>query len=120
MMVRVFPYGAIQFMSYEQYKIMFCDVFEHGHLSKMIAGGLAGITACAFTYPLDVVRSRLAFQVADEHQYCGICSTMKQICTTEGGVRALYRGFLPTGMSMIPAVGESFVLYSFLAHTSYV
>ncbi|XP_020901651.1 graves disease carrier protein [Exaiptasia diaphana] len=111
MMVRVFPYGAIQFMSYEQFKTIFCDVFDHGHIGKMIAGGLAGITACAFTYPLDVVRSRLAFQVADEHRYCGICSTLKQICSTEGGICALYRGFTPTGLSMIPAVGLGFYAF---------
>ncbi|KAK3707526.1 hypothetical protein QZH41_018493 [Actinostola sp. cb2023] len=111
MMVRVFPYGAIQFMCYEQYKTLFCDTLDYGHIGKMFAGGLAGLSACTCTYPLDVVRSRLAFQVADEHRYCGICSTLRQICSTEGGVCALYRGFTPTGLSMIPAVGLGFYAF---------
>lgn len=65
-----------------------------------------GITACSFTYPLDVVRSRLAFQVADEKIYCGVCHVIRQIVTTEGGFTALYRGYGATALAMIPAVGE--------------
>ena len=64
-----------------------------------------GITACSFTYPLDVVRSRLAFQVADEKIYCGVCHVIRQIVTTEGGFTALYRGYGATALAMIPAVG---------------
>ena len=67
---------------------------------------LSGMTACTFTYPLDVVRSRLAFQVADEQIYCGVCHAIRQIFITEGGFRALYRGFTATAVAMIPAVGE--------------
>lgn len=67
-----------------------------------------GITACSFTYPLDVVRSRLAFQVADEKIYCGVCHVIRQIVTTEGGFTALYRGYGATALAMIPAVGECF------------
>lgn len=105
-MVRVFPYGAIQFVSYEQFKEVFSHTFDNGHVGKILAGALAGFTACAFTYPLDVVRSRLAFQVADEQLYCGICQTLHQIFMTEGGIPALYKGFMPTGLAMIPAVGK--------------
>jgi len=65
-----------------------------------------GITACSFTYPLDVVRSRLAFQVADEKIYCGVCHVIRQIVSTEGGFTALYRGYGATALAMIPAVGE--------------
>ncbi|XP_001629216.2 graves disease carrier protein homolog [Nematostella vectensis] len=111
MMVRVFPYGSIQFVSYEQYKLLFENALQNSHLSKIVAGGLAGLTACSCTYPLDIVRSRLAFQVADEHTYCGICQTVKQIFMTEGGMVALYRGFTPTSLSMIPAVGIGFYAF---------
>lgn len=68
---------------------------------------LSGLTACTLTYPLDVVRSRLAFQVADEEIYCGVCHAIQQIFTTEGGFCALYKGYGATAVSMIPAVGKS-------------
>lgn len=64
------------------------------------------MTACTFTYPLDIVRSRLAFQVADEQIYCGVCHAIRQIFTTEGGFLALYKGYGATTIAMIPAVGE--------------
>ena len=73
-----------------------------------------GIAACACTYPLDVVRSRLAFQVADEQTYCGICHAVKMIFTNEGGYAALYKGFTPTCMAMIPAVGFGFLTFETL------
>ena len=37
-----------------------------------MAGSAAGVTAVTLTYPLDVIRARLAFQVAGEHLYVGI------------------------------------------------
>ena len=74
----------------------------------------AGIAACSCTYPLDVVRSRLAFQVADEQTYCGICHAVKMIFNNEGGYAALYKGFTPTCMAMIPAVGFGFLTFETL------
>jgi Mitochondrial carrier protein len=34
---------------------------------RLIGGGLAGITAASLTYPLDLVRTRLAAQVSPSH-----------------------------------------------------
>lgn len=65
----------------------------------------AGVTAVLFTYPLDIVRARLAFQVTGEHFYTGIIDTVTKIFQTEGGVRALYKGFSPTVLGMIPYAG---------------
>lgn len=86
----------------------------NGHLPQTrndsqssIVLSLSGLTACTLTYPLDVVRSRLAFQVADEEIYCGVCHAIQQIFTTEGGFCALYKGYGATAVSMIPAVGKS-------------
>lgn len=110
-MLRVFPYGAVQFVSYEQYKKAIGPMCDNCSVSKLFAGSLAGITACSFTYPLDVVRSRLAFQVADEKIYCGVCHVIRQIVTTEGGFTALYRGYGATALAMIPAVGFGFFAY---------
>jgi Mitochondrial carrier protein len=36
---------------------------------RLIGGGLAGITAASLTYPLDLVRTRLAAQVSSSHHH---------------------------------------------------
>ena len=59
-MVRIFPYAATQFTSYEAYKKLFG---EKSRVGNFFAGSAAGVTAVALTYPLDTIRARLAFQV---------------------------------------------------------
>ena len=114
MMVRIFPYAAIQFMSYEQYKKLLKPYFNQTtHTSKLLAGSLTGVTAVTFTYPLDVVRARLAFQV-HEKRYHSIWQTLTSVTREEGGIRALYRGFSPAIIGMIPYAGVAFYTYEVL------
>lgn len=64
-MVRIFPYAATQFTSFEIYKRYLDGVFgETSHIDKFLAGAGAGVTSVALTYPLDTIRARLAFQVS--------------------------------------------------------
>lgn len=114
MMVRIFPYAAVQFMSYEQYKHLLKPYFSaHTHISKLIAGSLTGITAVTCTYPLDVVRARLAYQVY-ETRYHSVWHTLTAIGREEGGIRGLYRGYVPTVLGMIPYAGVAFYSYEVL------
>ena len=114
MMVRIFPYAAIQFMSYEQYKRLLKPHFRRGtHTHKLLAGSLTGITAVTCTYPLDVVRARLAYQV-HERRYKGVWHTLTTVAREEGGVRGLYRGYVPTVLGMIPYAGVAFYSYEVL------
>lgn len=63
-MVRIFPYAATQFTSFEIYKRYLDGVFgAQSHVDKFLAGAGAGLTAVTLTYPLDTIRARLAFQV---------------------------------------------------------
>ncbi|XP_067136268.1 solute carrier family 25 member 16-like [Centruroides vittatus] len=111
-MVRIFPYGAVQFLSFEIYKKTLKNhIGKKSHLSKFVAGSMAGVTAVICTYPLDMVRARLAFQVTGEHIYSGILHTLVCIFKTEGGVRALYKGLSPTVIGMIPYAGLSFYVF---------
>ncbi|XP_074567089.1 uncharacterized protein LOC141823736 [Curcuma longa] len=66
------PYSSISFYAYEQYKSllkMIPGLDKHRDnvaadiCVRLFAGGLAGITAASLTYPLDLVRTRLAAQV---------------------------------------------------------
>lgn len=86
------------------------------HSDKFFAGAGAGLTAVTLTYPLDTIRARLAFQVTGEHKYTGILHTATCILKEEGGVRALYRGFMPTLMGMVPYAGLSFYCFEVLKY----
>lgn len=114
-MVRIFPYAAVQFTAFEFYKKYLSTVIISGsHIDKFIAGSGAGVTAVTLTYPLDTIRARLAFQVTGEHVYTGIVHTAVSMFREEGGVRALYRGFLPTLFGMVPYAGFSFYCFEML------
>ena len=64
--VRVTPYAALHLMAYEHYRrAMVSHVgFERGPTTDMLAGAASGATAVAFTYPLDLVRTRRAGEAA--------------------------------------------------------
>ncbi|CAH1400430.1 unnamed protein product [Nezara viridula] len=79
---------------------------SQSHIGKLLSGACAGGTAVALTYPLDTIRARLAFQVTET--YTGI------VHTAEGGLRGLYRGFVPTLCGMIPYAGFSFYCFEML------
>ena len=79
---------------------------------RLICGGAAGITSVTFTYPLDIVRTRLSIQSASfaslgeasRKQLPGMWATMKIMYKTEGGFFALYRGITPTVAGVAPYV----------------
>ncbi|XP_022916533.1 solute carrier family 25 member 16-like [Onthophagus taurus] len=114
-MVRIFPYAAAQFTSFEIYKRYLDGIFgKTSHVDKFIAGACAGLTSVSLTYPLDTIRARLAFQISGEHIYTGIAHAATTIFKEEGGTRALYRGFIPTLMGMVPYAGLSFYSFEYL------
>lgn len=118
-MVRVFPYGAIQFTAFEVFKgflptLGFGWLDREAHTMKFVAGSLAGLTAVSATFPLDTIRARLAFQVVGEtRRYRGILHTGGSILRTEGAL-GLYRGLTPTLLGIIPYAGLSFYFFELL------
>lgn len=77
-LLRVFPYAAIKFVAYEQIRSIVIpnDSYETAP-RRFIAGSLSGLASVFFTYPLDLVRVRLAFETKTlmhhpphhEHEY---------------------------------------------------
>ncbi|EGO00245.1 hypothetical protein SERLA73DRAFT_180723 [Serpula lacrymans var. lacrymans S7.3] len=64
--LRIVPYSAVQFTTYEQLKKWFAT-FGSKELDtpkRLASGALAGITSVCSTYPLDLVRSRLSIATA--------------------------------------------------------
>lgn len=114
MMIRVFPYSAIQFFTFERSKKLYDQLFGKNHYNNFIAGSTAGVCSVLSTYPLDLMRARLAYQITGEHKYKGIKHAFVTIYKNEGGVRAFYRGITPTLIGMIPYAGASFFTYNTL------
>lgn len=80
-------------------------------ITRLVCGGIAGITSVVFTYPLDIVRTRLSIQSASfaelgnkPKELPGMWATLLQMYKTEGGMSALYRGIVPTVAGVAPYV----------------
>lgn len=62
-LLRIFPYAAIKFLAYEQFRAVLIPSPAHETpLRRLLSGSLAGITSVFITYPLEVIRVRLAFE----------------------------------------------------------
>ncbi|KAI4137959.1 MAG: hypothetical protein L6R39_007024 [Caloplaca ligustica] len=65
-LLRIFPYAAIKFLAYEQIRAVLIPTKSHETpLRRLFSGALAGVTSVFFTYPLEVVRVRLAFETKE-------------------------------------------------------
>ncbi|XP_022750084.1 mitochondrial carrier protein CoAc1-like isoform X1 [Durio zibethinus] len=125
--IRIIPYAALHFMTYEQYRGWISDNFSFlgsGPIIDLLAGSASGGTAVLCTYPLDLARTKLAYQVVDTRTNfgCGIrtlyprpaYSGITDVLTTvykEGGIRRLYRGVGPTLTGILPYAGLKFYIY---------
>lgn len=70
--LRIVPYAGLQFMGYEQYRRWMIECYPpaaSGPSVDLLAGSLAGGTAVLLTYPLDLARTRLAYQVSQYTLY---------------------------------------------------
>ncbi|CAD1809258.1 Mitochondrial carrier family protein [Candida parapsilosis] len=67
-LLRIFPYAAIKFVAYEQIRTILIpsDVYETAG-RRFLAGSLSGLASVFFTYPLDLIRVRLAFETRNLH-----------------------------------------------------
>ncbi|GKV10062.1 hypothetical protein SLEP1_g21481 [Rubroshorea leprosula] len=115
------PYSSVNFYAYERYKSWLQpflgrenqlgrgspDVFVH-----FVGGGLAGITSASVTYPLDLVRTRLAAQTSTVY-YRGIWHAFHTICREEGFL-GFYKGLGATLLGVGPSIAISFSVYEAL------
>ncbi len=101
-MLRVFPYAGVQFFVYEHAKQVLPGIIGESKVTSLFAGSLAGLAAVFCTYPLDLVRTRLAVQV-EEKTYRGIIHACGTIYAREGFF-AFFKGIRPTILGIIPYV----------------
>ncbi|XP_052207945.1 uncharacterized protein LOC127811806 isoform X1 [Diospyros lotus] len=115
------PYSSITFYAFERYKnLLPCILGAESHRGnastdlfvKLVGGGLAGITAASMSYPLDLVRTRLAAQTNVVY-YRGICHALCTI-SREEGIFGLYKGLGATLLGVGPNLAISFSVYDTL------
>lgn len=62
-LLRIFPYAGIKFLAYEQIRaVVIKDRTQETPTRRFLSGSLAGTISVCFTYPLEVIRVRLAFE----------------------------------------------------------
>ncbi|XP_009612568.1 mitochondrial carrier protein CoAc2-like [Nicotiana tomentosiformis] len=122
---RIVPYAALHYMAYEEYRRWIINGIPGvgtGPILDLIAGSFAGGTAVLFTYPLDLVRTKLAYQVVGsqnlnvqglvtgEQVYKGIKDCFSKTYK-EAGIKGLYRGVAPSLYGIFPYAGLKFYFY---------
>jgi len=131
-LLRIFPSKAVVFSTNDMYQGVFRRLLAKGvgdeaylhadpnHRKKLptslsfLAGGLAGMSATACTYPLDFARGRIGGKLgsrssdgAVRKEYKGIVHTLL-LTAKEEGPSALYKGVTPTLIGALPYEGIKF------------
>ena len=114
--IRVIPNKGILLMCSDMYKagVMASLPAAASATISSIAGGLAGITAVLLTYPLELVRTRMAFRICDMSAGCAPYSTIRSTLLdvlAGGGPLGLYAGVGMTLIGVLPFEGIKFGVY---------
>ncbi|KAE7999394.1 hypothetical protein FH972_003830 [Carpinus fangiana] len=120
---RIVPNSAIKFFSYEHASKRILHLYqqqtgnEDAELTPLLrlgAGAFAGIMGMSATYPMDMVRGRLTVQTEKSpYRYRGIFHALSTVLREEGP-RALYKGWVPSVIGVIPYAGLNFGVYESL------
>ncbi|KAM0815001.1 putative Mitochondrial carrier domain-containing protein [Seiridium cardinale] len=107
--IKIMPETAMRFGAYEAAKRTLAQLEGHGdtkHInpySKFAAGGLAGMTAQFFVYPMDTLKFRLQSEyVAGGARGFPLLKQTVKTMRAEGGLRPWYRGVTMGLIGMFP------------------
>ncbi|KAK9124485.1 hypothetical protein Sjap_014087 [Stephania japonica] len=105
--IRIIPYSAVQLFAYETYKKLFQGGdSELSVIGRLAAGACAGMTSTLVTYPLDVLRLRLAVEPGSR--------TMSQVALSmlrDEGVASFYNGLGPSLIGIAPYIALNFCIF---------
>ncbi|KAI7820093.1 mitochondrial carrier domain-containing protein [Kickxella alabastrina] len=118
-LARIFPYAAVKFMTYEQLKMILSRRIQDQHLRNFLAGSLCGSISVAVTYPLDMIRVRMAYLTPTSGMPAERVRTVAQMIYKEPayrfGILNFFRGFPLSLMGIIPYGGVSFLTHEYFA-----
>ncbi len=136
-LLRIFPYAGIKFLAYEQIRARVIRTkSQETPGRRFVSGSLAGMVSVFCTYPLEVIRVRLAFETR-ANQSSNFSSIVAKIyaekpptvshspsnaltatathvvekATPRSGLSNFFRGFSPTLLGMVPYAGASFLVH---------
>ncbi|KAK5136610.1 hypothetical protein LTR08_002624 [Meristemomyces frigidus] len=141
-LLRIFPYGGIKFLAYEQIRaVVIRDREQETVARRFMAGAASGCVSVFATYPLEVIRVRLAWETKSQKRGSvrAICHTIYnehppapkpdaameahlprsatvameavRTVTLQSGLSNFFRGFTPTLWGMLPYAGTSFLTH---------
>ena len=124
-LARIFPYAAINFAAFEKFKTILGsgNIDEGWQWRKLLAGSLAGTLAVSATYPFDIIRARVSYDISQHKKYLrkeddAVFKIVVKKLSKEGAMsqskipfRGFYQGFLPTILGIIPYAGVSFFVF---------
>uniref|UniRef100_A0A251UGW5 Putative carrier protein n=1 Tax=Helianthus annuus TaxID=4232 RepID=A0A251UGW5_HELAN len=100
--VRVLPYSAVQLFAYDTYKRLFRGTNSELSLIGRLSAG-AGMTSTFVTYPLDILRLRLAVDPGYQTMADVFVKMLK-----EEGLGSFYRGLGPSLIGIAPYFAVNF------------
>ncbi|KAD3067627.1 hypothetical protein E3N88_35507 [Mikania micrantha] len=105
--IRILPYSAVQLFAYESYKKLYRGKDDElSVIGRLAAGASAGMTSTFVTYPLDVLRLRMAVDPGHQTITNVVASMLK-----EEGLGSFYRGLVPSLVSIAPYVAVNFCVF---------
>lgn len=91
-LLRIFPYAAIKYMAYDSLHFMLMPTKEKETSGRLFfAGAASGVTSVFITYPLELIRVRLAFETKRKQQAGSLLRIVRKIYT-EGSTEAPFSG----------------------------
>ncbi|XP_030792513.1 solute carrier family 25 member 41 isoform X1 [Rhinopithecus roxellana] len=110
--LKIAPEYAIKFSVFEQCKNYFCGLQGSPPFQeRLLAGSLAVAISQTLINPMEVLKTRLTLRRTG--QYKGLLDCARQILQREGA-RALYRGYLPNMLGIIPYACTDLAVYEML------
>ncbi|KAL8475103.1 hypothetical protein ACS0TY_030762 [Phlomoides rotata] len=115
--LRTAPFKAINFYTYDTYRNQLLRLSgnkETTNFERFIAGAAAGITATVLCIPLDTIRTVMVAPGGEA--LGGLIGTFRHMIQTEG-IFSLYKGLVPSIISMAPSGAVFYGVYDILKST---